>query len=355
MPVPGRAAEGRCQQKQTIVIIPTRERREKKRAKRVGNAAAVAEEKEEERRRKQAQKKQQVKAAVRAGKLRATVSVGDGATMQPVQLESGSDVDSGEDEVEQAAQEEAARQHRLKEAQTVHSVHRTNGSALVYGAAILAIKDVLDDHPPDTAVSHTTLKQYARIDLDDPANARFLEALQRHTLFRLDAVHKTVRLLSPLGVTNAQELASLFETRLANGVSEKELAGAYDGVEMDLDALVATGRVCDVVNDRGTERMYYRRPPGLRMDDAMVRLWKSIQLPPTREDLVKQLIQRGLRTQDQIDAREVRHKTHAQQERTAQRAKAARKRAQAAPKRIGKVKNGPKGSIQELAVESDEN
>ena len=303
--------------------------------------------------RKRVARKAGVKREVQRGRVKARVCTA--ADAQEIQLESGSDVNSGEEDMlEEMRSAETMPAAQVPAARIV--VAKTDGRVISGASANYEIISTLEKLR-GSDLSTTFLAQATGIDLTAPENSAYREALRHNARVHFNA-DETLHLKASLGVEDVHGLRELFKTRLACGsvgaasedmdalcVHEKELAGTYSTVARDVDELVATGDVVQM-QDGGREqfRVYAPALPGLSVSERTRELWRSLELPHATE-IRATLIDRGVRTQEQYDQRDAVKKMARQS------AIALAKRPRARDVRFGVAEGKPDGDVSALLDE----
>ena len=170
-------------------------------------------------------------------------------------------------------------------------VFRTDGTETSSAAALYDIKKYLEAEHEYSEVGSDTVATYARVDLADPRNSAFCAQLSTNSYFSMRRGGGLfVRRQHQLGVTNEKLLRTLFLVDIPSGrlstsaglrregVGECELAGAYDGVEVDLDAMIRRREVCSVQDAVTKEVTFFPRPVGCAADPFLRDLWNSVKM-----------------------------------------------------------------------------
>tara|TARA_B100001057_G_scaffold483476_2_gene560300 strand:- start:530 stop:1384 length:855 start_codon:yes stop_codon:yes gene_type:complete len=180
-----------------------------------------------------------------------------------------------------------------------------------------------DDYCP---FSWQSLKRDLGIDLTDPRNACLLHSLSNNPVVRVTQDESGAPMVArkhELEVTSSSSLHHLFDVRLPRGlpmegsnmtalsVTESELSGAFRGIEVHMDDLIANGKVeCIMSTKPGTNReqcVFFPKPPGVQAPDFLRELWHGTKLP-CEADIKKELIKAKLRTESDYRELEQRKK-----------------------------------------------
>lgn len=200
---------------------------------------------------------------------------------------------------------------------------------------LFSIHEYLASNDDYSAVSWQQFKRDIGIDLTDPRNSDLLDSLSRNPVIKVTWDASGAPILAcqqELGVKCSQDLRHLFESRLprglptagrnttALGVTEDQLAGAFPGVEMEVDDMVASGRVACVVSKKpGTNRegrVFFPSPPGVQAPAFLRDMWNDTKLP-CESNVKSYLLQKGLRTQRDYAERDQHKKQRREAERKA--------------------------------------
>lgn len=153
-------------------------------------------------------------------------------------------------------------------------------------------------------------------------------------------------------VATVATVATAATTAATAATAATATAEALNELSMELDALQADGELTVVVKDTGPERgrrVYYAPLRGAPACEELRRLWNAAKPPDTPAELAQALVKRGLRTPEQLKAREERRK--ARNNAANQAAKQARAAARKKPVRVGRMRNAPQGSLAALQAE----
>jgi len=161
---------------------------------------------------------------------------------------------------------------------------------------------------------------------------------------------------------DAEALRDLFGFRLpaAVGVDESELAaaaraklGSCATLSTELDDLQANGEVTVVLKETGPERgrrVYFAPLRGASAGSEMRALWHAAKVPQTEAELTRALVERGLRSSEEIRARRERRAASNAAIREADNERRAAERKK--PLRVGRMRNAPRGSLAALEAEN---
>lgn len=308
-------------EKRVMTILPTKVKRAKAQ---VGKREVEMERQQSKRKAeedvalaKRDASKRKDKAAVRRGKKKARVATGPG--QQEIELESGEDVDSGDDAPICVAAKPVV---EAKKSQ-FFQVALTDGSFISSPACTHRVIDVLTKTGNYQSQDASFLRDHAGVDVLAHENAKFKDMLLSCSAVdaREDELGFTVRKKAPFGVEDKKGLHDLFFNRLprgevnvANGLSaltiaEKQLSSMYPAVEQDLDSLVEAGKL-GCIDDQSREKwkVFFKAPRGEPASLDIRSLWHSVKLPDTDADLERELVKRKILSKDEILARMARKK-----------------------------------------------
>lgn len=197
-----------------------------------------------------------------------------------------------------------------------------DGKKLFYSSAMYRLQEALK--MVGGLVNEGWIKEFVEVELSDPRNAEFRSGVQKNPRLRTycsaDGV-LTIGLRNTMDVYDRSSLESLFASRLQNGVSdpfdtdskmlflgahEKDLEGAYDGVDVDLDRMVAQGKVCAIPDcsaaakkegkrEKSHLNVYFPVPEGMPACLGLRELWHSEECKHLdMHDIRKALKEKGL-------------------------------------------------------------
>lgn len=166
-------------------------------------------------------------------------------------------------------------------------------------------------------VSMDKLKEDVGIDLKDPRNALLLQILNHNETVQVG--QSTLRRKHPMSIESELQLYRLFQYDIPGGivktgcglsvlgVSEKQLVGCFDGVDMCIDEMIKDGVVQEIFNRdsrsrRRPERVFFPAPMGMSAPKDICDVWNSMSIPDDAE-LKKQLLERKLRTPQYYEMR----------------------------------------------------
>lgn len=349
--------------KGVVRIVPTQERRRARAERRVSNELALQQERQDALAARREAAAAKAKRAVRQGKARAAVAVADG--MQDVHLESGDDVDS-ESEVEaiDSGMPDACVREQM-------SVVATDGRTLTFGAAVHRLLVLLDDHEDGEYIYADTVTKCAGIDLCLAANAQFVKALRgRKTVQifctedgRVCALARWCAWMSSAAPEDG--LRDLFQFRLPPSfldslcIEGDQLAAPHDSPDlgMALDALEAEGELTAISDTAGKcgKRTFFPKLRGMPINKELRNMWHAIKLPAAGRDFEKALVERGLRTPEELCARKERRSRAAKTEASHRVQQKKQNGSSKRPRvlRVGKLANGPTGNLAALAPEGE--
>lgn len=354
--------------KRTITIIPTREKRRRAKVNKQRNEAAFQAEEEELKETKRVRAKMDAKDKVKKGKVKARVRTQDGN--QEIELESGEDVDSGEEEEIEAQRMVDALEAAMEPCAPV-MVTTTSDRQITTIDANYKIISMLDDIREYKDVAPESITEWVGIDLCNPVNDEYRRMLMRNPgIIWKNTVDGgfTIRRRASHGVENEACLRHLFKVMLPSGqvkaegsdlsalaIHEKELKNTYPEVERSIDMMRAEGDVDYWVDESSREkwRIFYPVPAGVQTAPSLRQLWHSVTLPP-EVDMREELIAKGLRTREEYERRDKRLQEARRKE--ADEAEAAKKEKRARNKhlRVGDIQCAPESTIDDLLGDDED-
>lgn len=217
---------------------------------------------------------------------------------------------AGQPNCEPTKEEMSSSKKRALEPESPTYVVLVDGKRLFYCSAMYRLQEALK--MVDGLVNEDWVKEIVAIELSDPRNIWFRSGVQKNPRLRTycsaDGV-LAIGLRNTMDVYDQRSLESLFASRLPVGVSdpfdsgsklrflgahEKDLEGAYDGVDVDLDRMVAQGKVC-AIPDGNLEvkshlKVYFPIPEGMPACLGLKELWHSEECKlPDMHDIRKAL------------------------------------------------------------------
>lgn len=354
--------------KKTITLIPTNEKRRRAKVKKERNEAAYQAEEEELNETKRVRAKMDAKDKVKKGKVKARVRTQDGD--QEIELESGEDVHSGEeDEIE--VQRMADALEAAMEPCAPVMVTTTSDRKITVVDANHKIISVLDDIREYKDVTPESISEWVGIDLCNPVNDEYRRSLMRNPgIIWKNTVDGgfTIRRRASHGVENEACLRHLFKVMLPSGqvkvegsdlsalaIHERELKNTYPEVERSIDMMRAEGGVDYWVDESSREkwRIFYPVPAGVQAAPSLRQLWHSATLPP-EVDMREELIARGLRTREEYDRRDERLREARRREAEELEATKKEKRARNKHLRVGDIQGAPESTIDDLLADDED-
>ena len=211
-------------------------------------------------------------------------------------------------------------------------VFKDDGSDVTYARAVVEIVSFLQDY--DQEATQEEVRRALGIDLLQQDGV-LLDELEHHPRIEriADPASDRLRYKPPYGVrnrgmlvhvlTNAQPHAKDLEPDALRPVLRSELNPdeTYAGVDVDVDELLAEGRVARVEpsDKRHTDFLLFAMPPGRPAIEEVRALWRQERVPQGTQ-LQEELLKRNLRSKDELAKRK---------ERKAAELKAAKERADA--------------------------
>jgi hypothetical protein len=349
--------------KNVITVLSTNERNRIHREKKAEGDIAFAMEEESKKDGIRARCKKQMKQDVKNGKVKAYVRVREG--QQEIEMESGEDVDSGDDDNQMVERIAAAMVASIPEIPKQTKVSMIDGRMINIIDANFKIIDFLKKVKEYQDIGPEFLAKCTGIDLTNSINDDYRRALVHNPgIVWKDTIDGsfTIRRKASLGVENETCLRHLFKVSLPAGhvkcedsdlnalcIHEKQLQNTYAGVERDIDMMRAEGDVDYLVDESSRERwrIFYRVQPGIQAAPSIRELWNSTTLPP-QSDMREVLIARNLRTRDEFDARDERARKSCLDDLEEIKAAKAEKKEQKKRRRIGCTTGAASFSIQDV-------
>lgn len=355
-------------QKKTITVIPTKEKRRIAKVNKQCNEAAFRAEQEVYEETKRLRAKKDAKDKVKKGKVKARVRTQDGD--QEIELESGEDVYSGEEE-EIEDQRMADELEAAMEPRPSIMVTTTSDRQITAIDANFKIISMLDDIREYKDVAPESITEWIGIDLCNPVNDEYRRVLMRNPgIIWKNTVGGgfTIRRRASHGVENEACLRHLFKVAIPSGqvkaegsdlsalaIHEKELKDTYPEVERSIDMMCAEGEVDYWVDESSREkwRIFYPVPAGVQSAPSLRQLWHSVTLPP-EVDMREELIAKGLRTREEYERRDRRLREARRKE--AEEAEAAKKEKRERDKhlRVGDIRGAPESTIDDLLGDDED-
>ena len=322
--------------KPVLTLVHKEVRRQRAQRARQQRSAAEAELAQERKRLKQLEKqaekdkkRRKDKSDVRSGKKRAVLQPGD--DMEEIECESGDDVETFEEEEERkngvsfGLGPESPTAISLTDTSPVN-VHHVEGHVKHSPSVIYQLLEYLksrDDEYGEAGVAE--IKEALGYDLSDERNDRFRESLRgnRALLVTFPDDDESVwdgfkvQRKDPLRIYNKKGLERLFTERLPRGeefvtesgasrltITEKELSESYRDIGRDIDHLIEEHKICTLpVSASSKERVFFPAVPGVPASPSICKLWHSIKVPQSTEELEEKLLENGVLSKELLQQR----------------------------------------------------
>ena len=324
-------------QKSVLVLVHKDVRRQRAQKAKKQRSAEVAEHDKETSRLKQAEKqaekekkRRKDKRDVSSGRKRAVLQPGEG--MEEIECESGDDVETFEEEEERkngvALGPEPELPVTISALQSSRpiEVHHMEGDVRYSPSVIYQLLEYLKSRDDEYGeVSVAEIKEALGYDLSDERNDRFRESLRGNRAFLVTFPDDDesvwdgfkVQRKDPLGIYNKKGLQRLFAERLPRGrefvtdrgdsrltITEKELSESYRDVGRDIDHLIEEHKICTLpVSASSKERVFFPAVPGVSASPSICKLWHSIKVPQSTEELEEKLLENGVLSKEVVQQR----------------------------------------------------
>lgn len=352
--------------KKVVRLIPTFEKRKLAAERRV---VVAEEQRQESKARKEAKKLEKKEKELKkkkklhkSGKARARVAVEEG--QQQIEVDSDAELDIEGEELSDPDDEDLWEDAPKRQKSDI--VYKVDGSTTSRCQALYSIFGTLNRMNGYPNVSECVVSQYTGIPLDDNRNSDLRSDLYNNPGLTVTEEDGTmlVRKVAPMQVENKADLCDLFKNRIPNGqvttknglsalgVCEKDLEGAYGGIERDIDGMISNGEIVSISDhSRAGLNVYFPGVRGVAASPALKDMWNSVKVPEEK-DLRAELIRMKLRTKEEYELRDkrVKDRNEAELKRLEEKKKAEKeaKRTTNAPLQVEGITGVEEGAFEEL-------